>query len=177
MPACTEQAGHIRRSQIWFAGGCRQDFWSQSTVVLRMKAKAPSGSHCTDEQLCEQPLSSGTPGLSPASLLPFPCLPEAATKYNKAEQLTLRDRFARLNTHSIAKKTTRLSRLLMHEAGIVAKVRAYPLPAAPPRPLLGLSSCTDTGRAEPGADTQRPMLSCKPLSPCRVTQCGCWPPF
>ncbi|NXC38182.1 ARH37 factor, partial [Penelope pileata] len=46
---------------------------------------------------------------------------EVATKYNKAEHLTLRDRFARLNTHSIAKKTTRLSRLLMHEAGIVAK--------------------------------------------------------
>ncbi|KFQ07716.1 Rho guanine nucleotide exchange factor 37, partial [Haliaeetus albicilla] len=47
---------------------------------------------------------------------------EAATKYNKAEHLTLRDRFARLNTHSIAKKTTRLSRLFMHEAGIVAKM-------------------------------------------------------
>nr|XP_009670235.1 PREDICTED: rho guanine nucleotide exchange factor 37 isoform X1 [Struthio camelus australis] len=46
---------------------------------------------------------------------------EVATKYNKAEHLTLRDRFARLNTHSIAKKTTRLSRLLMHEAGIVSK--------------------------------------------------------
>ncbi|NXA24171.1 ARH37 factor, partial [Ibidorhyncha struthersii] len=46
---------------------------------------------------------------------------EVATKYNKAEHLTLRDRFARLNTHSIAKKTTRLSRLLMHEAGMVAK--------------------------------------------------------
>ncbi|NXJ81136.1 ARH37 factor, partial [Trogon melanurus] len=46
---------------------------------------------------------------------------EVATKYNKAEHLTLRDRFARLNAHSIAKKTTRLSRLLMHEAGIVAK--------------------------------------------------------
>ncbi|OXB55009.1 hypothetical protein ASZ78_013196 [Callipepla squamata] len=56
-----------------------------------------------------------------ASLFSLSCLPEAATKYNKAEQLTLRDRFARLNTHSIAKKTTRLSRLLMHEAGIVAK--------------------------------------------------------
>ncbi|XP_068016061.1 rho guanine nucleotide exchange factor 37 isoform X1 [Melanerpes formicivorus] len=46
---------------------------------------------------------------------------EVATKYNKAEQLTLRERLARLNTHSIAKKTTRLSRLLMQEAGIVAK--------------------------------------------------------
>uniref|UniRef100_A0A8B9FCC4 Rho guanine nucleotide exchange factor 37 n=1 Tax=Amazona collaria TaxID=241587 RepID=A0A8B9FCC4_9PSIT len=41
-----------------------------------------------------------------------------STKYNKAEHLTLRDRFARLNTHSIAKKTSRLSRLFMHEAGI-----------------------------------------------------------
>ncbi|XP_061228837.1 rho guanine nucleotide exchange factor 37 isoform X1 [Neopsephotus bourkii] len=48
---------------------------------------------------------------------------EVATKYNKAEHLTLRDRFARLNTHSIAKKTSRLSRLFMHEAGIVAKTR------------------------------------------------------
>uniref|UniRef100_A0A8D0FWT3 Rho guanine nucleotide exchange factor 37 n=1 Tax=Strix occidentalis caurina TaxID=311401 RepID=A0A8D0FWT3_STROC len=46
---------------------------------------------------------------------------EVATKYNKAEHLTLRDRFARLNTHSITKKTTRLSRLFMHEAGIVPK--------------------------------------------------------
>ncbi|KFP42522.1 Rho guanine nucleotide exchange factor 37, partial [Chlamydotis macqueenii] len=48
--------------------------------------------------------------------------PEAATKYNKAEHLTLRDRLARLNTHSIAKKTTRMSRFFMHEAGIVAKM-------------------------------------------------------
>ncbi|NXI64410.1 ARH37 factor, partial [Anseranas semipalmata] len=46
---------------------------------------------------------------------------EVAIKYNKAEHLTLRDRLARLNTHSIAKKTTRLSRLLMHEAGFVTK--------------------------------------------------------
>ncbi|NXP86444.1 ARH37 factor, partial [Passerina amoena] len=46
---------------------------------------------------------------------------EVATKYTKAEHLTLRARLARLNTHSIAKKTTRLSRLLLHEAGIVAK--------------------------------------------------------
>ncbi|XP_062443189.1 rho guanine nucleotide exchange factor 37 isoform X2 [Rhea pennata] len=46
---------------------------------------------------------------------------EVATKYNKAEHLTLRDRFARLNTHSIAKKTTRLSRLFLYETGIVSK--------------------------------------------------------
>ncbi|XP_010220905.1 PREDICTED: rho guanine nucleotide exchange factor 37 [Tinamus guttatus] len=47
--------------------------------------------------------------------------PGAATKYNKAEHLSLRDRLARLNTHSIAKKTTRLSRLFMHETGIASK--------------------------------------------------------
>ncbi|KAH0629698.1 hypothetical protein JD844_011972 [Phrynosoma platyrhinos] len=44
-----------------------------------------------------------------------------ANKYNKPGYLTLRDRLARLNPHSIAKKTTRLSRLFMHEAGIVSK--------------------------------------------------------
>lgn len=64
--------------------------------------------------------------------------PEAATKYNKAEHLTLRDRLARLNTHSIAKKTTRLSRLFMHEAGIVAKVGSLH-PTASPWLFLGLS--------------------------------------
>uniref|UniRef100_A0A8C6X1L2 Rho guanine nucleotide exchange factor 37 n=1 Tax=Naja naja TaxID=35670 RepID=A0A8C6X1L2_NAJNA len=46
---------------------------------------------------------------------------EIADKYNKAGYLTLRERLARVNTHSIAKKTARLSRLLMHEAGIVPK--------------------------------------------------------
>ncbi|XP_054833716.1 rho guanine nucleotide exchange factor 37 [Eublepharis macularius] len=46
---------------------------------------------------------------------------EVADKYNKAGYLTLRERLARLNTHSITKKTTRLSRLFMHEAGIVSK--------------------------------------------------------
>ncbi|XP_014436566.2 rho guanine nucleotide exchange factor 37 [Pelodiscus sinensis] len=46
---------------------------------------------------------------------------EVATKYNKVEQLTLRERLGRLNKHSIAKKTTRLSRFFMHEAGIVPK--------------------------------------------------------
>ncbi|KAJ6668022.1 hypothetical protein lerEdw1_016343 [Lerista edwardsae] len=46
---------------------------------------------------------------------------EVADKYNKAGYLTLRERLARLNTHSIAKKTTRLSRLFMHGAGIVSK--------------------------------------------------------
>ncbi|XP_077183208.1 rho guanine nucleotide exchange factor 37 [Paroedura picta] len=46
---------------------------------------------------------------------------EVADKYNKSGYLTLRERLARLNTHSIAKKTTRLSRLFMHEAGIIPK--------------------------------------------------------
>uniref|UniRef100_A0A8B9F6X2 Rho guanine nucleotide exchange factor 37 n=1 Tax=Amazona collaria TaxID=241587 RepID=A0A8B9F6X2_9PSIT len=65
---------------------------------------------------------------------------EVATKYNKAEHLTLRDRFARLNTHSIAKKTSRLSRLFMHEAGIVAKVGS---PA--PRCLHPRARCRSSG--------------------------------
>lgn len=71
--------------------------------------------------------------------------PEAATKYTKAEHLTLRARLARLNTHSIAKKTTRLSRLLMHEAGIVAKVgspHCTPAPAAPPWAVSGAFCCS-----------------------------------
>ncbi|XP_063148503.1 rho guanine nucleotide exchange factor 37 isoform X2 [Candoia aspera] len=46
---------------------------------------------------------------------------EVADKYNKAGYLTLRERLARLSTHSIAKKTARLSRLFMHEAGIVTR--------------------------------------------------------
>ncbi|XP_072846353.2 rho guanine nucleotide exchange factor 37 isoform X1 [Pogona vitticeps] len=46
---------------------------------------------------------------------------EVANKYNKPGYLTLRDRLARINAHSIAKKTTRLSRLFMQEAGIVPK--------------------------------------------------------
>ncbi|KFU92879.1 Rho guanine nucleotide exchange factor 37, partial [Chaetura pelagica] len=46
---------------------------------------------------------------------------EVATRYTKAEPRTLRARLARITPHAIAKKTTRLSRLLMHEAGIVAK--------------------------------------------------------
>lgn len=73
------------------------------------------------------------------------CHPEAATKYTKAEHLTLRERLARLNTHSIAKKTTRLSRLLMHEAGIVAKVGTLtplPSPAAPPWVVSGAFCCS-----------------------------------
>ncbi|XP_074865686.1 rho guanine nucleotide exchange factor 37 isoform X2 [Carettochelys insculpta] len=47
---------------------------------------------------------------------------EVAVKYTKGEQLTLRELLGRLNKHSIAKKTTRLSRLFMHEAGIVPKI-------------------------------------------------------
>lgn len=38
------------------------------------------------------------------------------------EQLTLRERLARLNTHTLSKKTTRLSQLLKQEAGLVPKV-------------------------------------------------------
>lgn len=91
--------------------------------------------------------------------------PEAATKYNKAEHLTLRDRFARLNTHSIAKKTSRLSRLFMHEAGIVAKVSS---PASMDLlPLLGLPlglSKVPLSRTGERSRVGWPMLT--PSGPC-----------
>ncbi|XP_049641131.1 rho guanine nucleotide exchange factor 37 [Suncus etruscus] len=46
---------------------------------------------------------------------------EVASKYTKAEQLTLRERLARLNTHTLTKKTTRLGQLLKQEAGLVSR--------------------------------------------------------
>ena len=47
----------------------------------------------------------------------------AASKYTKVEQLTLRERLARINTHTLSKKTTRLNQLLKQEAGLVPRVR------------------------------------------------------
>lgn len=46
---------------------------------------------------------------------------EVASKYNKVEQLTLRERLARINAHTLSKKTTRLSQLLKQEAGLVPR--------------------------------------------------------
>lgn len=46
----------------------------------------------------------------------------AASKYTKVEQLTLRERLARINAHTLSKKTTRLSHLLKQEAGLVPRV-------------------------------------------------------
>ncbi|XP_010987791.1 rho guanine nucleotide exchange factor 37 isoform X2 [Camelus dromedarius] len=46
---------------------------------------------------------------------------EVASKYTKVEQLSLRERLARINTHTLSKKTTRLSQLLKQEAGLVSK--------------------------------------------------------
>ncbi|XP_066129065.1 rho guanine nucleotide exchange factor 37 isoform X1 [Saccopteryx bilineata] len=46
---------------------------------------------------------------------------EVASKYTKVEQLTLRERLARINTHTLSKKTTRLSQLLKQEAGLVPR--------------------------------------------------------
>lgn len=46
----------------------------------------------------------------------------AASKYSKVEQLTLRERLARINTHTLSKKTTRLGQLLKQEAGLVPRV-------------------------------------------------------
>lgn len=45
-----------------------------------------------------------------------------ALKYTKVEQLSLRERLARINTHTLSKKTTRLSQLLKQEAGLVPRV-------------------------------------------------------
>ncbi|XP_059773450.1 rho guanine nucleotide exchange factor 37 isoform X1 [Balaenoptera ricei] len=46
---------------------------------------------------------------------------EVASKYTKVEQLSLWERLARINTHTLSKKTTRLSQLLKQEAGLVPK--------------------------------------------------------
>ncbi|XP_059949601.1 rho guanine nucleotide exchange factor 37 isoform X2 [Mesoplodon densirostris] len=46
---------------------------------------------------------------------------EVASKYTKVEHLSLRERLARINMHTLSKKTTRLSHLLKQEAGLVPK--------------------------------------------------------
>lgn len=45
-----------------------------------------------------------------------------ADKYKKTETLTIKDKINRLNTHSIAKKTARLSQQIKHETGMAPKV-------------------------------------------------------
>ncbi|XP_051275835.1 rho guanine nucleotide exchange factor 37 [Dicentrarchus labrax] len=47
---------------------------------------------------------------------------EVADKYKKTETLTIKDKINRLNTHSIAKKTARLSQHIKHETGITPKL-------------------------------------------------------
>ncbi|XP_031172994.1 rho guanine nucleotide exchange factor 37 [Sander lucioperca] len=47
---------------------------------------------------------------------------EVADKYKKTETLTIKDKINRLNTHSIAKKTARLSQHIKHETGIAPKL-------------------------------------------------------
>ncbi|XP_059864530.1 rho guanine nucleotide exchange factor 37 isoform X1 [Delphinus delphis] len=46
---------------------------------------------------------------------------EVASKYTKVEHLSLRERLARINMHTLSKKTTRLGQLLKQEAGLVPK--------------------------------------------------------
>ncbi|XP_067588319.1 rho guanine nucleotide exchange factor 37 isoform X3 [Pseudorca crassidens] len=46
---------------------------------------------------------------------------EVASKYTKVEHLSLRERLARINMHTVSKKTTRLGQLLKQEAGLVPK--------------------------------------------------------
>lgn len=45
-----------------------------------------------------------------------------ADKYKKTETLSIKDKINRLNTHSIAKKTARLSQQIKHETGFAPKV-------------------------------------------------------
>ncbi|XP_044061650.1 rho guanine nucleotide exchange factor 37 [Siniperca chuatsi] len=47
---------------------------------------------------------------------------EVADKYKKTETLTIKDKINRLNTHSIAKKTSRISQHIKHETGIAPKL-------------------------------------------------------
>lgn len=47
---------------------------------------------------------------------------EVADKYKKTETLTIKDKMTRLTSHSIAKKTARLSQLIKHETGITPKL-------------------------------------------------------
>uniref|UniRef100_A0A672ZN68 Rho guanine nucleotide exchange factor (GEF) 37 n=1 Tax=Sphaeramia orbicularis TaxID=375764 RepID=A0A672ZN68_9TELE len=47
---------------------------------------------------------------------------EVADKYKKTENLTIKDKINRLNSHSIAKKTARLSQQIKHETGIAPKL-------------------------------------------------------
>ncbi|XP_061092701.1 rho guanine nucleotide exchange factor 37 isoform X1 [Conger conger] len=48
---------------------------------------------------------------------------EVADKYKKTEVLTIKDMINRLNGHSIAKKTARLSQHIKHETGMVPKLK------------------------------------------------------
>ena len=59
-----------------------------------------------------------------SALVPVPSFSSvgAASKYTKVEPLSLRERLARINTHTLSKKTTRLSQLLKQEAGLVPRV-------------------------------------------------------
>ena len=72
-----------------------------------------------------------------SALVPVPSFSPvgAASKYTKVEQLSLWERLARINTHTLSKKTTRLSQLLKQEAGLIPKVstggRKGGIPAIP----------------------------------------------
>lgn len=56
------------------------------------------------------------------------------------EQLTLRERLARINTHTLSKKTTRLSQLLKQEAGLVPRVSVGLGGSSPPSHIRAVHS-------------------------------------
>lgn len=57
----------------------------------------------------------------------------SADKYKKTETLSIKDKINRLNTHSIAKKTARLSQQIKHETGFVPKVGSHDRKSSPIR--------------------------------------------
>lgn len=50
----------------------------------------------------------------------------SADKYKKTEQLSIKEKINRISTHSIAKKTARISQHFKHEAGLTPKVATPP---------------------------------------------------
>lgn len=99
-----------------------------------------------------------------SALVPMPSLSSvgAASKYTKVGQLTLRERLARINTHTLSKKTTRLSQLLKQEAGLVPRVSSQgggDGGRVASQPSQGAGLCSGWGRLRPFLEMRKLRLS------------------
>lgn len=97
-------------------------------------------------------------------MVPMPSLSSvgAASKYTKVGQLTLRERLARINTHTLSKKTTRLSQLLKQEAGLVPRVSSQgggDGGRVASQPSQGAGLCSGWGRLRPFLEMRKLRLS------------------